>query len=152
MTSAGIFARRFDSLDCVVQLGVASGRVINVSFPDEIPDDAETDHELLDAIDQYLAGEPAAVENAEIGLTVPTEQRTVLEALDSVSAGSTVTVSRLARVAGLDPSDDESLGAVRDALRENPLPIFLPDHRVRDGQGATPPRIAAALRRRENGS
>jgi len=152
MTSAGIFARRFDSLDCVVQLGVAGGRAINVSFPEEVPDDAETDHELLDAIDAYLAGEPAAVENADIGLTVPTEHRTVLEALDSVPPGSTVTVSRLARVAGLDPGDDESLATVRDALRANPVPIFLPDHRVRDGQGSTPPQVAAALRRLENGS
>lgn len=152
MTSAGIFARRFDSLDCVVQLGIAGGRAINVSFPDEIPDDADTDHELLDAVDDYLAGEPAGVENADIGLTVPTEHRSVLEALDSVPAGSTVTVSRLARVAGLDPGDDKSLDTVRDALRENPVPIFLPDHRVRDGQGATPPGIAAALRRLENGS
>jgi len=149
MTSAGIFARRFDSLEAVVQLGVAGGRVINVSFTDEIPDDAETDHELLDGLEAYFAGQPAAVKNADIGLTVPTEHRTVLEALDSVSAGNTVTVSRLARVAGLDPSDDADLGTVRDALRANPVPIFLPDHRVRDGQGATPPQIAAALRRLE---
>ncbi len=149
MTSAGIFARRFDSLDSVVQIGVASGRVINVSFPDEIPEDADSDHELLDAVAEYLAGNPSTVENADIGLTVPTEHRAVLEALDSVSSGTTVTVSRLARVAGLDPSDDEALGTVRDALRANPVPLFLPDHRVRDGQGATPPRIAAALRRLE---
>jgi len=83
MTTAGIFARRFDSIDTVVQLGVASGRAINVSFPEEVPEDAD-------------------------------------------------------------------IGTVRDALRNNPLPIFLPDHRVRDGQGATPPQIAAALRRLEN--
>ena len=150
MTPAGIFARRFDSLDCVVQLGIASGRVINVSFPEEIPDDAETDHELLDAIEGYLDGDTVTVEEAEIGLTVPTEQRDVLEALDTVPSGSSVTVSRLARIAGLDPSSDESLETVRDALRDNPLPIFLPDHRVRDGQGATPPQVAAALRRLEN--
>lgn len=149
MTPAGIFARRFDSLDSVVQLGIASGRAINVSFPDEIPEDAETDHELLDAVEAYLDGEPNAVESADIGLTVPTKQRDVLEALDTVPSGSTVTVSRLARIAGLDPSDDANLDTVRDTLRANPVPIFLPDHRVRDGQGSTPPRIAAALRRLE---
>lgn len=150
MTPAGIFSRQFDSLDSVVQLGIASGRVINVSFPEEVPADAETDHELLDAIEQYLHGDQSAVENAEIGLTVPTEQRDVLEALDSVPPGTTVTVSRLARLAGLDPSADASLETVRDTLRNNPVPIFLPDHRVRDGQGSTPPQIAAALRRLEN--
>lgn len=150
MTPGGIFARQFESLDCVVQLGIASGRLISVSFPDTVPEDAETDHELLDAIDQYLDGELTALDDAEIGLTVPTEQRAVLEALDSVPPGSTVTVSRLARLAGLDPGSDESIATVRDALRNNPLPIFLPDHRVRDGQGATPAQIAAALRRFEN--
>jgi len=134
----------------VVQLGIASGRVISVSFPETVPEDAETDHELLDSIDQYLDGNRVAVEEADIGLTVPTEQRAVLEALDTIPAGSTVTVSRLARLAGLDPSDDTASDTVRDALRENPLPIFLPDHRVRDAQGATPPQIAAALRRLEN--
>ena len=150
MSPAGIYARRFDSLDGVVQLGVAGGRVIDVSFPEEVPADAETDHELLDAVESYLEGDPTPVERAEIGLTVPTDQRDVLEALDSVPLGSTVTVSRLARLAGLDPSDDTHVETVRDALRQNPIPIFLPDHRVRDGQGATPPRIAAALRRLEN--
>ena len=150
MTPAGIFARRFDSLDCVVQLGIAGGRVISVSFPDDVPADADTDHELLDAVAAYLDGDLTAVDDAEIGLTVPTDQRAVLEALDSVPPGSTVTVSRLARLAGLDPADDEDIATVRDALRNNPLPIFLPDHRVRDGQGATPPQVAAALRRLEN--
>jgi len=150
MSPAGIYARRFESLDSVVQLGLAGGRVIDVSFPDEIPTDAERDHELLDAVEAYLNGDSGPVEHAEIGLTVPTDQRDVLEALDSVAAGSTVTVSRLARLAGLDPSDDTDLETVRDALRANPIPIFLPDHRVRDGQGATPPQIAAALRRLEN--
>jgi methylated-DNA-[protein]-cysteine S-methyltransferase len=152
MTTAGIFARRFDSIDSVVQLGVASGRAINVSFPEDVPEDAETDHELLDAVDSFLDGDPTAVNEAEIGLTVPTDQRAVLEALDSVAPGSTVTVSRLARIAGLDPGDDGDIGTVRDALRNNPLPIFLPDHRVRDGQGATPPQVAAALRRLETDS
>jgi len=150
MTAAGVFARQFDSLDSVVQLGVAGGRVISVSFPDTVPADAESDHELLDTINRYLNSDLTAVEDADIGLTVPTEHRAVLEALDSVSAGNTVTVSRLARLAGLDPSNDDDLETVRDALRENPIPIFLPDHRVRDGQGATPPQIAAALRRLEN--
>lgn len=152
MTAAGIFARRFDPLDSVVQLGVASGRVIDVSFPDSVPSDAETDHELLEGVDRYLDGDVAAVENADIGLTVPTDQRAVLEALDTVPPGSTVTVSRLARLAGLDPGEEDSLETVRDALRNNPVPVFLPDHRVRDGQGATPPGIAAALRRLENGT
>jgi len=33
----GIYARRFDELDTVIQLGVASGQVIDVSFPTRFP-------------------------------------------------------------------------------------------------------------------
>jgi len=112
--------------------------------------DEQAHSRIIDSL--QITGDPTAVNEAEIGLTVPTDQRAVLEALDSVPPGSTVTVSRLARIAGLDPGDEGDIATVRDALRDNPLPIFLPDHRVRDGQGATPPQVAAALRRLENDS
>ncbi len=150
MTPAGIFARRFEPLGCVVQLGIASGQVINVSFPDAVPEDAATDHELLDRVDQYLAGDVQALTEVDRALTLPTDQRAALEALEDVPAGNTVTVSRLARLAGLDPSSHDATEAVRDALRANPVPLLIPDHRVRDGQGATPASVAAALRRLEN--
>ena len=148
MTPAGLFARRFEPLDRVVQLGVAGGKVIDVSFPDSVPDDAAADHAALDRLEAYLDGETAALSGIEYALTVPTDRRSVLESLGTVPPGETVTVSRLARLAGL--AGDGSEATVRDALRENPVPIVLPDHRVRDGQGATPPNVAAALRRLEN--
>lgn len=149
MTPAGIFARRFEQLGCVIQLGIASGQVINVSFPEAVPADGETDHELLDRIEQYLAGDVGALTDVEYALTLPTDQRAALEALGTIPAGDTVTVSRLARLAGLDSSRDAVTATVRDALRANPVPLLIPDHRVRDGQGATPPNVAAALRRLE---
>jgi len=145
----GIYARQFDALDTVVQLGVASGQVIDVSFPDAVADDAEADHEVFGLIEDYLDGDRLALTDVEIALTVPTAQRQVLEALQSVSAGNTVSVARLARLAGMDEDSEDDQATVRDALRANPVPLLVPDHRVRDAQGATPAEVAAALRRLE---
>ena len=142
----GIYAQRFDELDTVIQLGVASGQVIDVSFPDTAPDDATTDHEVFTLINDYLDGDRLALTDVEIALTVPTDHRQVLDALQNVSAGNTVTVSRLARLAGMDEDSEEDQAAIRDALQANPVPLLIPDHRVRDTQGATPPDVAATLR------
>ncbi|MGM0605445.1 MAG: MGMT family protein [Halobacteriota archaeon] len=149
MDDAGVYARRIDSLGRVVQLGVASGQVIDVSFPDRVPDDAASDHEYLDRIERFLDGERDALADVPIALTVPTDARAVLEALREVPPGRTITIDRLAQFAGLAREEDAHR-IVRDALRSNPVPLILPDHRVRDGQGATPPAVGAALRRREN--
>jgi len=142
----GIYAQRFDDLGTVVQLGVASGQVIDVSFPETVPDDAATDHEVFTLIDDYLDGDRLALTDVEIALTVPTDHRQVLDALQNVSAGNTVTVSRLARLAGMDEDSEEDQATVRDALQANPVPLLIPDHRVHDAQGATPPDVAATLR------
>ena len=142
----GIYAQRFDELDTVIQLGVASGQVIDVSFPDTAPDDATTDHEVFTLINDYLDGDRLALTDVEIALTVPTDHRQVLDALQNVSAGNTVTVSRLARLAGMDEDSEENQAAIRDALQANPVPLLIPDHRVHDAQGATPSDVAATLR------
>lgn len=142
----GIYAQRFDELDTVIQLGVASGQVIDVSFPDTAPDDATTDHEVFTLINDYLDGDRLALTDVEIALTVPTDHRQVLDALQNVSAGNTVTVSRLARLAGIDEDSEEDQAAIRDALQANPVPLLIPDHRVHDAQGATPSDVAATLR------
>mgnify|MGYP002761259643 FL=1 len=142
----GIYAQRFDELDTVIQLGVASGQVIDVSFPDTAPDDATTDHEVFRLINDYLDGDRLALTDVEIALTVPTDHRQVLDALQNVSAGNTVTVSRLARLAGMDEDSEEDQAAIRDALQANPVPLLIPDHRVHDAQGATPSDVAATLR------
>ena len=146
----GIYAQRFDELDTVIQLGVASGQVIDVSFPDTAPDDATTDHEVFRLINDYLDGDRLALTDVEIALTVPTDHRQVLDALQNVSAGNTVTVSRLARLAGMDEDSEEDQAAIRDALQANPVPLLIPDHRVHDAQGATPSDVAATLRNLED--
>jgi methylated-DNA-[protein]-cysteine S-methyltransferase len=48
-------------------------------------------------------------------------------------------------MAGLDPDDADDLATIRTALRENPTPLFVPDHRV-EGEWATPPGVAARFR------
>ncbi|TKX54931.1 methylated-DNA--[protein]-cysteine S-methyltransferase [Halorubrum sp. SP3] len=147
--TSGVFAREFDEIGRTVQVGFAGGRVISVSFPADPPADAETDHELLDRIDAYLNGERDEFHEVALGLTVPTEQREVLESLRSVPYGEDVSVSRLARLAGFDPDDADDLEIVTDALTDNPIPVLLPDHRVGGGPHATPSDVRSAFRRVE---
>ncbi|WP_318566798.1 MGMT family protein [Salinigranum marinum] len=148
-TDAGVFARTFEG--CVVELGVASGRVVGVSFPDDVPADADSDHPLLDRIGAYLDGEADQFDDVQVALTVPTSHRSILEAVRNVPHGETVSVARIARLAGLDDEDDDDLRTVEAALRENPVPLFVPDHRV-EGPGATPDEVVRLLRSVESGS
>jgi methylated-DNA-[protein]-cysteine S-methyltransferase len=144
--TSGVFAREFDEIGRTVQVGFAGGRVISVSFPAEPPADADGDHDLLDRIDAYLGGERDEFAEVALGLTVPTDQREVLESLRSVPYGEEVSVSRLARLAGFDPDDPDDLETVTDALADNPVPVLLPDHRVSGGPYATPGAVRDALR------
>ena len=145
MNKPGLYARQSDRLGRAVQLGVASGRVLGVSFPAEVPPDAETDHPLLDRVFDYLDGAEDDFDDADVALTVPTDQRRVLEALRKVPYGRTVSVEKLVGLAGFDTDSEEDRRTVETALRENPVPLFVPDHRVRGG-GATPPEVAETLR------
>lgn len=143
----GIYARRSDYLDRYVQLGVASEKLISVSFPEEPDDGARDDHPLLDRIEAYLEGEPEDFDDVEVALTVPTDQRQVLESLRSFDYGQNTSVAQLARMTpGLDDTDDDDLQLVRTALDRNPVPLVIPDHRVRDGPSAAPPKVEQQLR------
>ncbi|MFD1569038.1 MGMT family protein [Halorubrum laminariae] len=166
--TSGVFARYFDEIGRAVEVGFAGGRVIAVSFPPETPTDAEADHELLDRIGASLRGDaaddgdtspgdgperlddvPGRFDDVQIGLTVPTDQRRVLDALRSILPGESISVSRLARSAGYDDNDADDLDTVTRALRENPIPILIPDHRVQGGPYATPAPVRDVLRRNE---
>ncbi|MUW14838.1 methylated-DNA--[protein]-cysteine S-methyltransferase [Halorubrum sp. CBA1125] len=147
--TSGVFAREFDAIDRAVEVGFAGGRVISVSFPAETPSDAGDDHELLDRIGAYLRGERDEFADVAVGLTVPTDRRAVLEVLRDVPYGEEVSVSRLARLAALDDNDPDDVELVTEALRENPVPVVLPDHRVQGGPYATPGEVRAVLRRTE---
>ena len=147
--TSGVFAREFDEIGRAVEVGFAGGRVISVSFPATAPADADTEHDLLDRIGKFLGGERDAFDDVATGLTVPTDRRAVLEALGTIPYGEEASVSRLTRLAALDADDPEDLELVTDALRENPIPILFPDHRVQGGPYATPGEVRAELRRAE---
>ncbi|MFB6095581.1 MAG: methylated-DNA--[protein]-cysteine S-methyltransferase, partial [Halodesulfurarchaeum sp.] len=98
MEAAGIFARESAYLGCVVQIGVASQRVISLSFPSEPDGDADPDHEVLDRVFAYLEGVEDDLRDVEIGLTVPTDQRAVLEQTREIPYGEQVTVEQLCRM------------------------------------------------------
>jgi len=145
---AGIHAREVPFLDRYVQFGVASGRVIHVSFPDEPDDEAESDHELLDRIEEYLDGVTEDdFADVDVALTVPTDQRSVLETIRSLPYGESVTVEQVATMtASLDPESEDDHALVRQALANNPAPLLIPDHRVSDGPSAAPPAVEQRLR------
>jgi methylated-DNA-[protein]-cysteine S-methyltransferase len=147
VTDAGIYARESQYLDRYVQLGAASGRVLSVSFP-EVPDDAVEEHPVLDRIFEYLDGlEPITFDEVQVAMTMPTDQRAVLESVREVPYGDQVSVETLARMtAGLDHEAEDDLVLVRTALDGNPAPLLVPDHRVRDGPSAAPPDVEQRLR------
>ncbi|QCW04431.1 MGMT family protein [Natrinema pallidum] len=148
VTDAGIYARESPYLDRYIQLGVASGRVLSVSFPDRPADDAEDDHPVLDRIFEYLDGlEEITFEDVQVAMTMPTDRRAVLEGVQGIPYGDQISVETLARMtSGLDHEAEDDIILVRTALAENPAPLLLPDHRVRDGPSAAPPDVEQKLR------
>ncbi|WP_436347512.1 MGMT family protein [Natronorubrum sp. FCH18a] len=148
VTDAGIYARESPYLDRYVQFGAASGRILSVSFPDVPDEDAREDHPILEQIFEYLNGlEEVRFDEVQVALTVPTDQRAVLEQVRGIPYGEQVSVDALARMTpDLDPDDEDDLILVRTALDGNPAPLLIPDHRVRDGPSAAPPAVEQKLR------
>lgn len=145
--SKGVYAVESDYLDCAVQVGIASGRVISVSFPPTPDADARRGHPLLDRVEGYLEGVRDDFADVEVALTVPTDHRAVLEALRDVPHGEQVSVDQLVRtVAVLDSADESAPETARRALANNPVPLVIPDHRVRDGPSGAPPAVEQRLR------
>lgn len=144
---AGIYARELPSVDRYVQLGVASDKLVHCSFPESPDEEATGEHELLDRVERVVEdGEPDDFADVEIGLTVPTDQRAVLERLREVRPGETVDVPALARMTPSLDDEDEDREVVRRALRGNPIRLVLPDHRVDGIEGATPGEVRRRLR------
>jgi len=146
-TAAGLFARESPYLDRSVQFGVAGKRVISVSFPREADDEAGSAHDLLDRIDAYLQGERETFADVTVALTVPTDRRAVLETVGEIPYGDQASVEQLARMTpDLDPEDEGDAALIREALADNPVPLLIPDHRVRDGPSGAPADVEQKLR------
>jgi len=142
----GIYARESNFLDRHVQVALAQGRLISASFPTEPESGARPEHDLLDRVEAYLGGEPDGFDDVQVALTVPTDQRQVLETVRTVPYGETVTVEQLARMTpGLGPDGDHT-PEIRQAVAANPAPLFIPTHRVRGVAGSAPADVAEKLR------
>lgn len=147
MDDGGIHTRESPYLERFVQIGVASGRLISVSFPRTPDHEATPDHDLLDRIDRYLEGNLDSFDDVQVALTIPTDQRAVLETLRKIPYGEQLSVDRLtAMTPDLDPDNESDIDLVRRALANNPVPLIIPDHRVRDGPSAAPPDVEQKLR------
>jgi len=144
--TTGVFTREYDALDRAVEVGFASGRVISVSFPSTPSADADAENELLDRIGAYLAGDAEGFDEFDAALTLDTDERDVLDALRRVDHGETVSRSQLIRTVGKDPDDRADVEFVDGALRSNPVPLLIPDHRVDGGPYATPRSVRRRFR------
>lgn len=83
----------------------------------------------------YLAGDLRALEAAPIDLppNLPATTRTVLLTLRDVPPGQTRSYTWLARRASLGPAGARAVGAIIGA---NPLPLWLPCHRIVAADGS----------------
>jgi len=144
---AGIYARESSYLDRFVQFGEAQTRLISLSFPHDAPEDASDEHDLLDRLDAYLEGVEDDFSDVTVALTVPTDHRTVLETVREIPYGEQVSVEKLIRMSGgMDPDDEDDVRTARTALAENPVPLLIPDHRVRDAPSGAPAAVEQKLR------
>jgi methylated-DNA-[protein]-cysteine S-methyltransferase len=91
------------------------------------PSNQQTTKSAVQALEQYLRGEnvdlsafPVDLENRSVF------QRAVLEYTRQIPRGSVVTYSELAAKLG----SPRAARAVGNALRRNPVPLFVPCHRV----------------------
>jgi methylated-DNA-[protein]-cysteine S-methyltransferase len=144
---AGLYARESPLLDAWVQVGLAGGKVISVSFPDRPEEGYAGEHPLLDRIERYLDGVDAVTfEEVDVALTAGGDRRAVLEAVRELPYGEAASVGQIARMTAGLADDDAGVEAVRRALADNPVPLLIPSHRVRDGPGAAPPAVVRRLR------
>lgn len=145
--TSGIFAFESDYLDRYVQIGIASNRLISVSFPTSAPEEFDSTHPILDRIESYLDGANEDFSDIDIALTVQSDHRSVLETVRNIPYGEQRQVVDVATITpGLDKEAESDLATVRSALAENPTPLLIPDHRIPDGPSAAPPPVEQRLR------
>lgn len=127
---ARIEHRWSEYLDTCVQVGVAGGRVVSVSFVDEpAPESDEAvegeGSDGLEAIFAYLEGDIETTLDVPYALTVSGVERRALERTRDLPYGTTLTYEEFASSVG-----EDDVEMIRDTLHKNPVPIVLPSHRV----------------------
>ena len=144
--TAGVYARKSPYLGRYVQMGVASGRLLSLSFPESVDPSTGDDHELLARVFAYLEGRHDNFRDVAVALAAATADHRILTEVREIPYGEQANVKQVARMAGLDSDDWDELERVRQALADNPTPLVVPDHRVRDGPSAAPPGVEQRLR------
>lgn len=141
----GTYARFSRFLDTHVQFVLEDGAVVEVTFPERAADTAGDDHPLLDRIDAYLSGtDPEDFDDVRVRLELPADEVEILEAVREIPYGEAHSVKELLHE--VLAVDDADTALVREALDANPVPLLIPDHRVRAGPSGAPPRIEQRLR------
>jgi methylated-DNA-[protein]-cysteine S-methyltransferase len=99
----------------------------------DLVDDPETAAHIGAEIDRYLAGDREAIAHRPIDLSLVASafQRRALTRLREVPPGSVVTYQGLAAAIG-SPSSQRAVGTT---MASNPLPIYVPCHRVIKSDG-----------------
>ena len=142
------FARYNAYLESVIELEIGDDAVYALSFPEDGSTAASEEHPLLDRIEDYLSG---AVEDdfrdVSIHLDGDEHERAVLKTVRTVPYGEGVSVTDLAReIPSMTAENVTDEDRIREILATNPIPVIIPDHRVRDGPSAAPPRVEQRLR------
>lgn len=147
MDDAGIYVQRSEYLDRFVQVGMAQGRVLSITFPEHPDEEATSELPLLERIMAYLEGDRDEFADVTVAMTMATEHREVLEKVREIPYGEQSTLEQLTRIVpNRNPENEDDCIAVREALAENPVPLVIPDHRVRDGPSSAPPGVEQKLR------
>lgn len=143
---SGVFIGYSESLERWIQLGIASGNVIQLTVLTDSPGPSDS-HPILDRVLAYLDKEDGhTVSEIPIALTVPTQQREIYQTVREIPYGHEWAVSDVvARTAVLEPGEG-SIGSVRECLTANPIPILIPDHRVSDSSGSLEPAVRERVR------
>lgn len=145
--AAGIYARESAYLGRYVHIGVAGNRVISLSFPLDVGEGVKSEHPMLDRIERYLDGGRDSFQDVELAMTISTDHRAVLDAVRQIPYGTQRSVEGVARITpDLSAEEEADLETVRAALVENPVPLIIPDHRVRNGPSAAPAEVEQRLR------
>ncbi len=116
-------------------LGAVTGMLTHVLPGEAILDGLRRPSAVTNAaatqIMEYLAGKRTVFTVPfQLGRATPFQQR-LWKSLDAIPYGQTRTAAEVARALG----DERSFRAVGSALRKNPLPFFVPAHRVVSARG-----------------
>lgn len=97
------------------------------SWPPDASRDPDCLPEIAEAVTAYFDGDPGPLQTIVLPLpATPPFYRTCWKACRRIPAGSTITYAQLADHAG----NPRAIRAAGGAMRNNPIPILVPCHRV----------------------